>query len=163
VREQLLCEPVSPPPANFAATFDAPGTAKAGTLRQRLVQHMSDAACSSCHALMDPLGFAFEHFDAQGAYRANEGGLPIDDTGTVDGTAFTGPRALATALRAMPAVTGCLARQIYRYGTGHLETDGEAAVLADVGGRAQAAGNAYVDYLRAIAESDGFRFAGGLR
>ncbi|HVU53262.1 MAG TPA: DUF1592 domain-containing protein [Polyangia bacterium] len=164
VREQLLCEPVAPPPANVAATFDAPGAATAGTtLRQRLVQHMSDAACSSCHALMDPLGFAFEHFDALGAYRATEGGLAIDDTGTVDGQAFTGPRALAAALRANPAVTGCLTRQIYRYGTGHLETDGEAPVLADIGARAQAAGNAYVDYLRAIVESDGFRFAGGLR
>ena len=164
VREQLLCEPVSPPPANFAATFDAPGAAPAGkTLRQRLVQHMSDAACSSCHALMDPLGFAFEHFDALGAYRANEGGLAIDDSGTVDGQAFTGPRELAAALRANPSVTSCLARQIYRYATGHLETDGEAPVLADVGARAQAAGNAYVDYLRAIADSDGFRYAGGLR
>jgi hypothetical protein len=164
VREQLLCEPVSPPPANFAATFDAPGAATAGqTLRQRLVQHMSDAACSSCHALMDPLGFAFEHFDALGAYRANEGGKTIDDSGTVDGQAFTGPRALAAALRASPAVTGCLTRQIYRYATGHLEVDAEAPVLADVGARAQAAGNAFVDYLRAVAESDGFRYAGGLR
>ena len=161
VREQLLCEPIQPPPANVAATFDAPGAAMAGqTLRQRLVQHMSDAACSSCHALMDPLGFAFEHFDALGAYRANEGGHPIDDTGTVDGQAFTGPRELAATLRGMPAVTGCLTRQIYRYATGHLETGGEAPVLVDVGARAQAAGNAFVDYLRAIAESDGFRYAG---
>jgi hypothetical protein len=164
VREQLLCEPVSPPPANFAATFDAPGTATAGqTLRQRLVQHMSDAACSSCHALMDPLGFAFEHFDALGAYRANEGGKTIDDSGVVDGQTFTGPRALAATLRAMPTVTGCLTRQIYRYATGHLELDAEAPVLTDVGARASAAGNAFVDYLRAIAESDGFRYAGGLR
>ena len=161
VREQLLCEPVQPPPANFQATFDAPGAATAGqTLRQRLVQHMSNAACSSCHALMDPLGFAFEHFDALGAYRADEGGRTIDDTGTVDGQAFTGPRALAAALRAMPAVTSCLTRQMYRYATGHLETAGEAPVLADVGARAQADGNAFVAYLRAIAGSDGFRYAG---
>jgi hypothetical protein len=161
VREQLLCEPIQPPPANFAATFDAQGAATAGqTLRQRLEQHMSNAACSGCHALMDPLGFAFEHFDALGAYRANEGGHPIDDSGTVDGQAFTGPRELAAVLRQMPAVTGCLTRQIYRYATGHLETDGEAPVLADVGARAQAAGDAFVEYLRAVAGSDGFRFAG---
>jgi hypothetical protein len=162
VREQLLCEPVSPPPANFAATFDAPGAATAGqTLRQRLVQHMSDAACSSCHAQMDPLGFAFEHFDALGAYRMTEGGKTIDDTGSVDGQAFTGPRELAAALRVMPAVTGCLTRQIYRYATGHLEGPGDGPVLTAVGASAQAAGNAFVDYLRAVAESDGFRYAGG--
>jgi hypothetical protein len=161
VREQLLCEPVQPPPANFAATFDAPGAATAGqTLRQRLTQHMSDAACSSCHALMDPLGFAFERFDALGALRTTDAGQAIDDSGTIDGLMFTGPRALEAALRTMPAVTGCLARQIYRYATGHLETNGEAAVLANVGTRAQAAGSAFVDYLRAVAESDGFRYAG---
>jgi hypothetical protein len=162
VREQLLCEPVQPPPANFAATFDAPGATGAGqTLRQRLEQHMSDAACSSCHALMDPLGFAFERFDALGAVRASDAGQPIDDSGTVDGQAFTGPRALEAALRGMPAVTGCLTRQVYRYAVGHLETAGESATLTDVGARASAAGDAFVDYLRAVAESDGFRFAGG--
>jgi hypothetical protein len=163
VRQQLLCEPVAPPPANFAATFDAPsGTgATTQTLRQRLVQHMSDTACSGCHALMDPLGFAFEHFDALGAYRANEGGKPIDDSGSVNGHAFTGPRELAGILRQMPEVTSCLTRQIYRYATGRLETGAESPIIDGIGTRASASGNAFLDYLGAVAASDGFRFAAG--
>jgi hypothetical protein len=159
VRERLLCEPVQPPPANFAATFDMTSTANQ-TLRQRLTQHMSDAACSGCHALMDPLGFAFEHFDGLGAYRANEGGKTIDDSGTVAGHAFVGPRELAAVLRGMPEVTACFGKQIYRYATGHLEGDGEGPVLAGINARAQAAGNAFVDYLTATVASDGFRYAG---
>ena len=160
VREQLLCEPIQPPPANVAAAFDQAAPAPNTTLRQRLQTHMSNAACSGCHALMDPLGFAFEHFDALGAYRANEGGLLIDDSGTVDGHTFTGPRELAAVLRGMPEVTSCLSKRIYRYATGHLETDGEAPVIAGLGARAQTAGNAFLDYLTATAMSDGFRYAG---
>jgi hypothetical protein len=161
VREQLLCEPIQPPPANVAASFDTAGAAPTGqTLRQRLERHMSDMACSGCHALMDPLGFAFEHFDGMGATRSTEDGQPIDDSGSIDGQAFVGPRELAAVLRGMPAVTACLTKQIYRYATGHLETDGEAPVVAAVGARAQAAGNAFVDYLTATALSDGFRYAG---
>jgi len=164
VREQLLCEPVQPPPANFTAALDAGTTTANQTLRQRLEQHMSNAVCASCHALMDPLGFAFEHFDALGAYRANEGGKAIDDSGAVDGHTgaqhFVGARELAAVLRGMPEVTSCLSKQIYRYATGHLESDGEAPVLAGVGTRAQAAGNAFLDYLTATAMSDGFRYAG---
>jgi hypothetical protein len=160
VREQLLCEPIQPPPANVAAAFDMAAPAANQTLRQRLEPHITNAACSGCHALMDPLGFAFEHFDALGAYRANEGGLPIDDSGTVDGHTFTGPRELAAVLRGMPEVTTCLTKQIYRYATGHLEIDGEAPVVAGIGARAQTAGNAFLDYLTATTMSDGFRFAG---
>jgi hypothetical protein len=60
----------------------------------------------------------------------------------------------------MPEVTSCLSKQIYRYATGHLEAEGEGPVIAGVGTRAQAAGNAFLDYLTATAMSDGFRYAG---
>src|SRR5450432_3516644 len=160
VREQLLCESIQPPPANVATSFDMAPAMAGQTLRQRLEPHMSNAACSGCHALMDPLGFAFEHFDGLGAYRTMDAGNAIDDSGAVDGQSFVGPRELAAALRGMPAVTACLTKQLYRYATGHLETDGEGPVVTAIGARAQTAGNAFVDYLDATALSDGFRYAG---
>jgi hypothetical protein len=114
---------------------------------------------------MDPLGFAFEHYDALGVYRSNEGGKTIDDSGDVNSHAgvqhFVGPRELAAVLRAMPEVTDCVARQIYRYATGHLEAADEVPVVAGVVTRAQTAGNTFVDYLTATVSSDGFRYAGG--
>lgn len=68
---------MSPPPA-------PPGVPEleklqlTGTLRQRLEQHRADRACANCHKLMDPLGFALEHFDAIGRLRTHDDGRPID-------------------------------------------------------------------------------------
>ncbi len=52
-----------------------------GTLRQRLEQHRDDPNCASCHALMDPLGLAYEHFDAVGAWRDKDGDEAVDPRG----------------------------------------------------------------------------------
>jgi hypothetical protein len=55
------------------------------TTRQRYeeVHAAPDTACAGCHALFDPMGFGFEHFDEVGRYRADEDGLPIDASGEV--------------------------------------------------------------------------------
>ncbi len=68
------------------------------TVRQRLEQHRSVATCASCHARIDPLGLALEHYDAIGAWRERQNGEgrkgdkndpPIDASGTMpDGKAF---------------------------------------------------------------------------
>jgi hypothetical protein len=52
-----------------------------GTLRQRLEQHRKDPNCASCHALMDPLGLAFENFDGIGSWRDIDRGQRIDSRG----------------------------------------------------------------------------------
>ncbi|PYR96460.1 MAG: hypothetical protein DMG12_26215 [Acidobacteria bacterium] len=38
-------------------------------MRERMAQHRTNPACSSCHQLMDPIGLSFEHFDATGRWR----------------------------------------------------------------------------------------------
>ena len=53
------------------------------TIRERLTQHRANPACASCHAVIDPPGFALEHFDAIGKYRTvDEAGRPVDARGT---------------------------------------------------------------------------------
>ena len=59
---------------------------------------------------MDPLGLAFENFDALGAYRARDAGKEIDASGELDGQRFAGPRELAGLLRTHPDVEPCLVR-----------------------------------------------------
>ena len=61
-------------------------------MRERLEQHRDNPVCATCHAPMDPLGFALENFDAIGGWRATgEGGDPIDASGVFpDGTGFDG-------------------------------------------------------------------------
>src|SRR5438477_5156392 len=76
----LLDTPPPPPPANVPPLKENSGTGL--SVRQRLEEHRENPACSSCHRLMDPLGFALENFDAVGHWRAkSEAGTPIDTTG----------------------------------------------------------------------------------
>jgi Protein of unknown function (DUF1588)/Protein of unknown function (DUF1585)/Protein of unknown function (DUF1592) len=75
---------VPPPPANVDTTLPEvrPGT-ETPTIRERLAGHRSNPACASCHAVIDPPGFALEHFDAIGRWRTiDEAGRPVDASGT---------------------------------------------------------------------------------
>ena len=75
---------VPPPPANVNTTLPeiSPGTVPP-TIRERLAQHRTNPVCASCHAVIDPPGFALEHFDAIGGWRTiDESGQPVDATGT---------------------------------------------------------------------------------
>ncbi len=62
-------------------------------MRERMEQHRANPACAGCHALMDPLGFALENFDAVGKWRTVDAEFaPIDASGVLpDGTKFDGP------------------------------------------------------------------------
>ena len=58
----------------------SPG-ARPQTIRERLAQHRTQPVCASCHAVIDPPGFALENFDAIGGWRTtDESGLPVDAT-----------------------------------------------------------------------------------
>ena len=98
--ENVLGTPPSPPPPDIPPL---PGGGAAGeprTVRERLAQHRRNAACAVCHAPMDPLGFALENFDAVGAWRTRDAGLPVDASAVLaDGTtAFDGPAGLRRVL-----------------------------------------------------------------
>ncbi len=89
VLENLLGTPPPPPPANVPLLEEGPQLA--GTMRQRLEEHRRNPACASCHKLMDPIGFALEHFDAVGRYRVQDEGGPIDSSGELpSGERFDG-------------------------------------------------------------------------
>ncbi len=118
---QLLCQHVPPPPPGLIVTI--PPAVPGATTRQRMLTHASDPGCASCHQLMDPLGFAFEHYDAVGAYRADEGGLVIDASGLLaigsdaDGP-FDGAQSLAQRLADSADVRSCFAKQWTTFAVG---------------------------------------------
>jgi hypothetical protein len=96
----VVGSPPPPPPADVPALAEnGEGGAPSTSVRQRLEQHRSKAVCASCHARMDPLGFALENFNAIGRWRTTENGAPIDATGAFpDGRAFDGPAEFRNAL-----------------------------------------------------------------
>ena len=70
------------------------------TIRERLSEHRTNPTCSSCHGVIDPLGFALENFDVIGGWRSvDEAGAPVDAAGTtMSGTQIEGLRGLRALL-----------------------------------------------------------------
>lgn len=70
--EVILGKTPPPPPANVPAIEPNPPTDPKATLRDKLAAHASDANCAACHAKLDPLGLAWENYDAIGQWRTRE-------------------------------------------------------------------------------------------
>lgn len=119
LREILLCEPIPAPPGNvnFAVAQDTHNP-NFKTMRDRLTAHRTDATCSGCHKLMDPIGLALENFDSDAGFRSAENGVPLDTAGELDGVQFADAAGLGRAIHDNPATGACLARRLYSYATG---------------------------------------------
>jgi hypothetical protein len=158
VRERFFCQPLGDPPPEVVAV--PPPLDPALTTRERFAEHRTTgSACAHCHSKIDDLGFALEHFDALGRYRATENGKAIDSTGElldtdVDGK-MTGVVDLAERMGRSKVVSDCYASQWFRYALGRMEQHMDAcsierakAVLAD--------GGTVRELLMSIARSDSF-------
>jgi len=99
VSEAIFGRTPPPPPPNVEPLEPTPGNKPKATIRQQLEAHATHAACAACHQKIDPLGFAFDNFDAVGRWRVREqvqggsGEDPLVDAGgkLPNGQAFNGP------------------------------------------------------------------------
>jgi hypothetical protein len=104
VLENLVGAPPPPPLPDVPALKDNTVAANL-SVRARLAEHRANAACASCHNLMDPIGFSLENFDAIGRWRTLEDGLPIDATGGLpDGSKFASVAGLEAGLLKRPDI-----------------------------------------------------------
>jgi hypothetical protein len=76
--------------------------------------------CMTCHSIINPLGFALEHFDAVGKYRQTEHDKPVDSTGsyqTIDGeeVTFNGARELAEFVAQSPEAHAAFTEQLFHH------------------------------------------------
>jgi hypothetical protein len=161
VRENILCQTVNPPPPEVNANPLPPSNA--ATTRQRFLAHEADAVCASCHLSMDPIGLAFENFDAIGRYRATEAGIAIDASGEIKGAAadlagpFVGVDELGRKLAASRQVADCVANQWFRFALGRMESLDDACVLEGIRNGFAASGGNVRQLLTKIVLSDAFR------
>jgi hypothetical protein len=135
----------------------------ATTLRERLVVHRENPACASCHALMDPIGFALENFDAIGAWRDLEhgsGSPPIDARGTlVGGIEIDGPVELRAALIADPEIfVSTVVEKLMVYALGRGLTASDMPVVRAIVADAAADDYRFGALIAGIIESAPFRF-----
>ncbi|MBK8180785.1 MAG: DUF1592 domain-containing protein [Planctomycetes bacterium] len=119
ILETLLGSSVPPPPPGVGVLEEAGGAGADLSLRERLELHRSLPECASCHARLDPLGFALEGFDAVGRRRSDEEGRPLDARGVLaDGTPVDGVESLERVLLESGAFPRALARALFSYAMG---------------------------------------------
>ena len=99
VLENLLGAPPPPPPPDVPDLKPKSSDGRLLSMREQLDLHRANPICASCHARMDPIGFALENYDGVGKWRTKDAGLPIDPSGKLpDGTTFSGPAELKKIL-----------------------------------------------------------------
>jgi hypothetical protein len=116
VLRRVLCQELVIPADLVVPTLPEPKPGQ--TTRERYSVH-HDLACATCHKLIDPVGFSFEHYDPIGAWRDTEEMKPVDATGTFTLSTgeikFDGAVELMKQLAKSPEASQCMATQWLRY------------------------------------------------
>ena len=165
IRKRFMCEHIAPPPPGIDTMIGARPVAT--TTREKYLEHSTNEFCASCHQLMDPIGFTFEHYDEFGRFRDNDNGFEIDTSGNLvanphvpenervpvpeGGVNFIDHREVTAFLSGAPEVEACFARFLTYFSLG---VSGVAVdeVIAD----ATARGGSLRNYLEAIVTSPHF-------
>lgn len=157
ILRNFLCQtPPAPPDATVTTlTPDDPNL----TTRQKVEQMTGGQPCVTCHVFFNHLGFALEHFDAIGQYRATEGGLTIDATGALDGVAFDGAAELGAALGQNPRAIACLLSNFYRAANGRADAAADSAQIDTLGQTLTSHDHVWRDLVAEFIASDAFRSA----
>ena len=153
VREHFLCQTIPPPPPGVDASLPPLLLgSRPMTIRETMESmHASEEACASCHRLVDPIGFGFEHFDTVGAYRMTEQvrveptpqqerqgmkaqthDLAIDASGYIagiEGSTFRTPREAGQILANSKICQQCVVKQLFRYLFGRHERKDDADLI----------------------------------
>jgi len=119
ILENVLGAPPPPPPPDVPDLEDT-ASKSSKNLREALEKHRANVACASCHAHLDPMGFALENYDAVGKFRTTEDGSPIDASGALPGGAtVNGPGDLKKVLlERRDEFVECLSEKLLTYALG---------------------------------------------
>jgi hypothetical protein len=156
INETILCRDIPPPPDGVKKLMPPDGTVL--TKREYMEMHRQDPGCAACHALFDPVGFAFENFDWVGANRATDQGKPVDTTGTFEGFSYKNSKELVTYLKTLPDTQRCLVDHLFQYANGHKESASDSAVLDDWSKSFTRVKRNLPDFLTEMVASEGFRY-----
>ena len=136
--DTILGAPPPSPPADVPALPERGEGGRTTSVRERLERHRQAPACATCHASIDPPGFALEQFDGLGAWRTtDEFGNPIDATATMpNGRSVAGMAGLRALLLERPAqFAGTVTEKLLSYALGrgleHVDKPTVRAVVRD--------------------------------
>jgi len=153
--------PATPPPDVPTLDEKDLGTTKALTVREMIAKHRASPTCAACHAVMDPLGFALENFDATGMWRDRDryAGVAIDASGVLpDGTAISGPDDLRKALLRRPAqFVQTFTEGLLTYATGRKLAPHDMPTVRRIVREAAATDYRFSALVQGVVRSDQFR------
>jgi hypothetical protein len=153
--------PATPPPDVPTLDEKDLGTTKALTVREMIAKHRASPTCAACHAVMDPLGFALENFDATGMWRDRDryAGVTIDASGVLpDGTAIGGPDDLRKALLRRPGqFVQTFAEGLLTYATGRKLQAHDMPTVRRIVRDAAAADYRFSTLVQGVVRSEQFR------
>ncbi len=153
----LLGTPPPPPPANVP-NLKENTVSDSLPMRARLAEHRANAACASCHNLMDPVGFSLENFDAIGRWRVAEDGVPVDASGGFpDGSKFTGVAGLEDGLLKHPELfVGTMTEKLLTFALGRGVEEHDAPAVRKIVHDAKGDGNRFSSVIIGIVNSTPF-------
>jgi hypothetical protein len=160
VYTRLLCTELPPPPNEIPAVTPAmPGL----TTRARFELHDQNPCAAGCHSILDGIGFAFEHYDGIGEYRATDEGAVVNSATSyafdeVNVVPFADAVELGQVLAAEPLAQACFAKQWLRYALHRPEVTGDASSLDAATGAFRSAGGSLRELWVALAASRTFRY-----
>jgi hypothetical protein len=114
ISHRLLCSTLAPPPGEIPPL---PAPVAGQSNRERVAAHTGEGVCGGCHAtIINPLGFAFENFDAVGQLRSMDAGKPVNTADTYELSSglvpFAGAPELMAILAESPDAHACYARHV---------------------------------------------------
>lgn len=133
ILENFLGTPPPPPPSNVPPLRENTVSASL-PIRERLAEHRANAACASCHRLIDPVGFPLEQFDAVGRWRTMDEGRPIDAAGGLpDGSEFAGVSGMEEALLRRPEwFVRTLTEKLFTFALGRPPEESDAPAIRKI-------------------------------
>ncbi len=166
VLQNILGAPPAAPPPGASVLDESDAVVASGSFRARLEQHRKNPRCASCHRKMDALGFAFENFDAIGRWRTEDGGFPIDASGTLPGDVnFRGPRELRALLRGdlREAFVRCFTEKMLAYALGREVEHYDEPAVEKIIGALRTSGYRFSTLVIEVIRSEPFRKRRGRR
>lgn len=162
VLERTLCRPVPPLPI---VPPSAPDLGPSATTRERFEAHSEDPCAAGCHGIIDPIGFAFEHYDSMGRFRTTENGQPVDaatvlpfEEGTGLDEGVEDAIELSRAIAASPLSGDCMVENWFRYAFGRAAEDSDRCSVAGTQEALHAANGDVRELLIALVQSDAFLY-----
>lgn len=156
----IMCQELPEPPESIAEEIKPPDPVAGRTGRERYSIHSDNPGCASCHAVMDPPGFALENYDALGRWRNEENDVVIDASGELSLLArpFEGPQEMIQQIAEHPDTRDCFTKKWVSFAYGKILTEDDELLVTQTDEAFAATDGSVRSLLLSLTQTDEFRF-----